>query len=130
MARDSALASRCSKTSDHGGGQSYFSLPTILDFFSLSELDHFPSPLLTWSFADEEPSALSFLCLLTHIDPNRYLRAPRFDLSKPPESYHEACARPDADVWHAAMAHEFDSLSARNAFEPADLPVGRKAIGV
>ena len=51
-------------------------------------------------------------------------------MSKPPESYREACARPDADVWCAAIDHEVTSLADRHAFEPADLPAGRKAIGV
>ena len=54
----------------------------------------------------------------------------RFDLHKPPEFYHEACAHPDVDIWCATMHCELDSLTDRHAFEPADLPVGRKAIGV
>jgi hypothetical protein len=58
------------------------------------------------------------------------LCAPRFDLHKPPESYHEACACPDVDFWCATMRRELDSLTDRHAFKPADLPVGRKAIGV
>jgi hypothetical protein len=124
--RNLALASRCS----NGGGQSYFSLSHILDFSSLFVLDKFPLPLSTWSLADEGSNALLSFCLLSHVNPDRYLRAPRFDLSKAPESYYEACARLDADVWRVAMAREFDSLTARNAFEPADLPPGRKAIGV
>jgi hypothetical protein len=49
---------------------------------------------------------------------------------KPPDSYHEACARPDTSVWHAAMEREMDSLRSRNAFEPCVLPSGRKPIGV
>ena len=68
--------------------------------------------------------------LLSHNDPDRYLRAPHFDLHKPPESYHKACACPDVDIWRAAMRCELDSLTDHHAFEPADLPVGRKAIGV
>jgi hypothetical protein len=53
-----------------------------------------------------------------------------FDLLKPPESYHEACSRPDVSGCREAMEHKIDSLCACQAFEPADLPHGCKAIGV
>ena len=67
---------------------------------------------------------------LSH-SPAKYLRTPRsYDLLKPPESYFEACARSDAMVWSAAMDHEMESLHSHQVFEPADLPKGRKAIGV
>jgi hypothetical protein len=49
---------------------------------------------------------------------------------KPPDAYHEARSRPDAPIWQEAMDREMASLNARNAFEPADLPSGRHAIGV
>ena len=52
------------------------------------------------------------------------------DLLKPPKSYHEACSCPDVPVWHEAMGCEVDSLCSCDAFEPAVLPPGYKAIGV
>ena len=129
-ARDQALASRRSRTIHNESTRSPLSLSAILDFVSLLDFDSLPFPIDTWSLADEPLSIFPSFCFLSHNDPDRYLRAPRFDLHKPPESYHEACARPDADIWRAAMRRELDSLADRHAFEPADLPVGRKAIGV
>ena len=62
--------------------------------------------------------------------PLPFLRNRPYDLSKPPNSYHEAITRPDSTVWLAAMKREFESLETRNAFERTSLPPGRKAIGV
>jgi hypothetical protein len=62
--------------------------------------------------------------------PPAYLRTRLYDLSKPPNSYHEAIHRPDKGVWLAAMQREVDSLEERKAFERTSLPSGRKAIGV
>ena len=120
------------------GGASFFSLSHILDFVSLidynsfsnassfSSLDSIPFP----SFLFFDFSSISFLST----NPSRFLRAPvsfsAADLLKPPESYHEACSRPDASVWRKAMECEITSLHAHNAFKPASLPRGRKAIGV
>ena len=132
-ARDKALASRRARTSSDETTRPPLSLSAILDFISLNTFNSFPSPIDTWSLADDNFSILSYFSyfsFLSHIDPDRYLRVPHFDLSKPPESYHEACARPGVSVWRAAMGREFDSLTARRVFDPADLPVGRKAIGV
>jgi hypothetical protein len=53
-----------------------------------------------------------------------------FDLSKPPFSYSEAMARPDAPVWRAAMDREMQSIKDMGAFEEADLPPGQKAVGL
>ena len=53
-----------------------------------------------------------------------------FDLSKPPQSFSEAVARPDAAVWWAAMDREKKSLVEMGAFEETDLPAGQKAIGL
>ncbi|KAJ3489748.1 hypothetical protein NLJ89_g11496 [Agrocybe chaxingu] len=53
-----------------------------------------------------------------------------FDLSRPPKSYPEAMARPDAHVWRAAMQREKESLDNMKAFRVTALPLGRKAIGV
>ena len=53
-----------------------------------------------------------------------------FDLTKPPSSYTEAVAWPDAPVWHAAMDPERQSLANMGAFEEAELPKGEQAIGL
>ena len=103
--RDVALASRRSGA-DHGGA-SLFSLSHILDFVSLvdynsfsnssffSSLDSIPFP----SFISFDFSSIAFLSA----NPSCFLRAPlsfsAANLLKPPESYHEACSRPDASVW-------------------------------
>ena len=142
-ARDVALASRRARrvaatNVQDSGGDLPLSLLTILDFVSFVAIDSFPDsvPALSLDSFSFPPfisfDFISYSFLSTSSD--RYLRAPvhftTVDLLRPPESYHEACSRPDASVWHAAMERELDSLSARRAFEPADLPPGRKAIGV
>ena len=129
-ARDRALAIRRSRASVTEEIHSPLSLSVILDFVSLIDFEFLSSSIDTWSLADETSFIFSSFSLLSHVDPDRYLCAPRFDLSKPPESYYEASARPDAHVWCAAMAREIDSLNDRSVFEPADLSSGQKAIGV
>ena len=42
--------------------------------------------------------------------PPPFIRTQSYDLSKPPNSYHEALNRPDNSVWLAAMQREVDSL--------------------
>ena len=54
-------------------------------------------------------------CFLS--SPLPFLRNRSWDLSKPPNSYHEATNRPDSSVWLAAMQREYDSLELRKAFE-------------
>ena len=130
--RDARRLLRVPSLSDGGGRDPVpHSLATILDFISLNAYDSFPDPLPTWSLLSEAPSALLDFSLLSHPDPTHYLRAPRIhDLSKAPDAYHEACSRPDASVWREAMDREMASLGTRHAFEPTDLPAGRRAIGV
>ena len=53
-----------------------------------------------------------------------------FDLSKPPSSYTEALARPDASIWHSAMDRERQSLTDMGAFEEVELPKGERTIGL
>ncbi|KAJ3484899.1 hypothetical protein NLJ89_g11945 [Agrocybe chaxingu] len=60
----------------------------------------------------------------------RDLRARKFDLSKPPRSYTEAMARPDRDVWVAAMKREATSLEGMKAFWACALPDGKRLIDV
>jgi Reverse transcriptase (RNA-dependent DNA polymerase)/GAG-pre-integrase domain len=52
------------------------------------------------------------------------------DLSKPPLSYTEAIARPDAHVWHSAMDRERQSLMDMGAFEEVILPKGERTVGL
>ena len=129
-ARDRALALCRSRASSDDSARPPLSLSVILDFISLADLAALPSPVSTWSLNDEASSAIPSFCLHSYADPTHYLRTSHFDLSKPPESYRKACARLDADVWHAAMDREVTSLADCPAFEPANLPAGRKAIGV
>jgi len=77
-----------------------------------------------------EHDAFSSFCLLTSVDRFRFHQPQTFDLRKAPESYHEAMAHPDANVWKAAMCHELDSLEECHAFEQTILPSDRKAIGL
>ena len=62
--------------------------------------------------------------------PPLFLRNRSWDLSKPPNSYHEATTCPDNAAWLAAIHREIDSLEKRNAFERTTLPSVRKAVGV
>ena len=114
-----------------GGAETPYTLSAILDFTSLAAYDSLPDPLPTWSL---DSSIVSRFAFQAFADPDAYLRAPFTfsppQLSKPPESYHEACSRPDSAVWREAMEREMASLRSRNAFEPTILPPGRKAIGV
>ena len=54
--------------------------------------------------------------------------ASRWDLRKPPVSYAEACARPDAPAWCAAMDREIASLREMDAFAKCALPQGRRPL--
>ena len=54
--------------------------------------------------------------------------ASRWDLRKPPVSYAEACACPDAPAWRAAMDRELASLRDMDAFAECPLPPGRRPL--
>jgi hypothetical protein len=62
--------------------------------------------------------------------PLPFLRTRTTDLSRPPNTYHDATSRPDRDIWMAAMGREISSLEEKKAFERTKLPSGRKAIGL
>ena len=62
--------------------------------------------------------------------PPSFLHNHSWDLSKPPNSYHEATTCPNNATWMAAMQQEPDSLENRKSFERTTLPPGRKAVGV
>lgn len=77
---------------------------------------------------------LDFIFDHCHLSMNRFpyrFRLQDYNPNKPPDSYNEAIARPDRDVWHSAMQREKDSLEHREAFERVTpIPKGRKPIGV
>jgi len=106
------------------------SLSAISDFVSLFATDE----LLSNEFVDDlnslEHDAFASFCLLTSVDHLCFQQPLNFDLHKALESYHEALACPDADVWRAAMHRELDSLEERKAFERTTLPSNCKAIGL
>jgi hypothetical protein len=52
------------------------------------------------------------------------------NLSKPPNTYHEALTQLDKEVWILAIKQEIDSLEECKAFKRTQLPEGRKAIGI
>jgi hypothetical protein len=110
----------------------YNDLETINSFISINELNTF----LTTSTSNNvipDSSSIDFDILYEHSflsAPPPFIRTRPYDLSKPPNSYHEAIKRPDKNVWLAAMQREVDSLEGRKAFERTSLPTGRKAIGV
>jgi len=106
------------------------SLSAITDFVSFFTTDDLlPSESLVDLNSHEQDAFTSF-CLLTSVDRHHFHRSQTFDLRKAQESYHEALVRPDADVWHAAMHRELDSLEERKAFERTTLPLDQKAIGL
>ena len=60
--------------------------------------------------------------------PSKVSPSVKWDLKKEPQSYAEACARPDAAAWHAVMAHEIASLKEMDAFIECNLPSGWKPL--
>ena len=62
--------------------------------------------------------------------PFPFLRNQSWDLTKPPNSYHEATARLDSDIWLAAMQQEYESLESHRAFQRTTLPPSHKPISV
>ena len=115
----------------HGGApHPQQSLSAISDFVSLSIADNILNTEPAVDLASLEQASLNSYCFLTSLDRLRFQRPISFDLCKPLESYHEALACPDSEVWLAAMHRELDSLEAQSAFERTMLPSDRKAIGL
>ncbi|KAK7460605.1 hypothetical protein VKT23_009325 [Stygiomarasmius scandens] len=54
------------------------------------------------------------------IIPKRLPLRRNWDLNSPPPNFCEALARPDSDLWHAAMSQEVDSLCLLEVFEQID----------
>ncbi|KAJ3501601.1 hypothetical protein NLJ89_g9266 [Agrocybe chaxingu] len=116
----------------------------VADLLSLATYDSFPDPAATTAFAGDVFEAYEAELLWGHclaalspcpppehdLTDVRDLHARKFDLSKPPRSYTEAMARPDRDVWDAAMKREAKSLEAMKAFRACSLPDGKKLIDV
>jgi len=73
------------------------------------------------SLVSLEPDALAFVTL----PPDRH-----WNLSKEPQSFAEACAQPDAAVWHAAMKRELASLREMDTFAECPLPPGKKPLAL
>lgn len=77
-----------------------------------------------------EPAAISPICLLTSVDCICFQHPAQYDLYKAPESFHEALACLDVEVWHAAMHCELDSLEECSTFEQTTLPSNCKGISL
>jgi Reverse transcriptase (RNA-dependent DNA polymerase) len=105
------------------------SVDAIESFISFLDSSSFPYPVATHSLVDFETDLfpLSECFALKAFSPP-FSRP--FNLSKPPSSYTEAIARPDASIWHAAMDRERESLANMGAFEEVDLPKGERAVGL
>lgn len=126
--RDSRLATR-RRNAKTGGVHPQQTLTAITDFASLVSAELLPDR--PDDLLDLEPNTMhEYKCLAAFPDPLRFRHPRLFDLTKPPNNYHEAMARPDSDVWHAVMVREHVSLQERGVFQATTLPPGRKAIGV
>ena len=107
-------------------------LDAIEFFISFLDSSSFPNPIITNSLLEfEEDSIFSFALL----DPFAFKTftppfSKPFDLSKPPSSYAEAIAHPDAPVWHSAIDQERNSLAEMGAFEKVELPKGERTISL
>jgi hypothetical protein len=118
----------------------------LADFISLVAYTNLPDPIDTLSLDHIEPEALWNHCLISFTSSDSFFAntassalsagsKPTYlskvlDLSRAPQLYAEAMARPDAAAWRAAMEREKTSLSEMGAFEEVDLPIGTKTIGL
>lgn len=100
------------------------------DFVSFSIMDDIFSTNFVDDLAFHELDTIVNYCLLTSLDYQHFTCSHIFDLSKTPESYFEAIAWLDNDIWKAAMQRELMSLEDRHAFERNTLPQVWKAIGL
>ena len=105
----------------------------IDSLLSFIESSSFPDPIDTESLLEIERDLIH--SFFSFSDPSVFKAfsppfSRPFDLSKPPLSYTEAVARPDAHIWHSAMDRERKSLEDMKAFEEAELPKGERAIGL
>ena len=117
----------------YGGVDLSPSLDVIESFISLLDSSSFLDQIPTESLIDIESDIVhSFFSLPDPLALKAFSPpfSRPFDLSKPPSSYVEAIARPDAQIWHSAMDRERKSLSDMGAFEEVELPKGERAIGL
>ena len=105
------------------------SIEAIESFISFLDSSCFSSSVVTESLVDFEMDSFSLSDSFALKAFSLPFSRP-FDLSKPPSSYTEAVARPDAPIWHAAMDRERESLASMGAFEEVDLPKGERAVGL
>ena len=109
------------------------SLDAIESLISLVDSSSFPDPIDTTSLLDDENSFIHSLFFSPNPLAFKAFSPPfstPFDMSKPPSSYTEAIARPDAHIWHSAMDRERQSLADMGAFEEVELPKGERTIGL
>ena len=109
------------------------SVDDIDSLLSFLESSSFPHPIDTESLVEIEGDLINSFFSFSDPQVFKAFSPPfsrPFDLTKPPSSYTEAVARPDAHVWHSAMDRERKSLTDMKAFEEVDLPKGERAIGL
>jgi hypothetical protein len=98
----------------------YNDIQTITSFISIN--DSPPIDLSPHSFENTNYHDLLSYSFLS--SPLPFYRPRTINLSKTPNTYHEAMSRPDKDVWVSAMKCKFDSLEERKAFERTSLSDG------
>ena len=109
------------------------SLDTIESFVSYLDSSSFPDQITVESLVDIEHDLIHSFFSISDPFVFKAFSPPfsrPFDLSKPPSSYTEAIARPDAHVWHSAMDRERKSLMDMGAFEEVELPKGERTVGL
>ena len=109
------------------------SVDDIDSLLSFLESSSFPDPIDTESLVEVEGDLIHSFFSFSDPQVFKAFSPPfsrPFDLTKPPSSYTEAIARPDAHIWHSAMDRERKSLADMKAFEEVELPKGERAIGL
>ena len=112
----------------YDGGVNDCTLDVFLAFLAPTSFPDSPGmlSLVDWEVQLDWHSCLDLQPSIAFLASSR----PTLDISKPPNSYPEALARPDTAVWRAAMEREMTSLTEMGAFVETDLPKGQKAVGL
>jgi hypothetical protein len=101
------------------------SIDAIHSFISLIDSSSFSDPISTTSLFDFEMDLLtSFSFVQFALKVFSVPFSQPFNFTKPPSSYMEAIARPNAQICHSAMDRERQSLADMGAFEEVELPIG------